>query len=371
MKKLLVAVLLVICAATAVIGGKYVYDSGLLKKYPDPEYLSKSEEKNSPFYSELSKEEKDVYTALKRGAEKHKTNIDLPHEVDGDTYSMLYCMLEKQEPQLFYLDSVYYTADKVRDAELLYRADKDEYEDMIEDFQDAELDAVDEALEGDDDYEKALAIHDYLIKNCEYIREDDDGYSSTAYGCLVEGEANCEGYAKAFDLIAGDVGLKSVVIVGKTDDGENHAWNQVDIEGDWYNIDVTWDDPDKPNVLLRNYFLCDDDQFSRTHTPSKDAAQPFECDADEYNYYVYNDLYAESMDEADDVVREQIEDGATTVVVRLSDKKLYKKFREKYIEDKYYFDVIAEVSPWDDDAVTVSTTENDKEYIIAALLSYD
>ena len=53
-----------------------------------------------------------------------------------------------------------------------------------------------------DDYEKALYIHDYIVNKCRYLEESDNTeYESTAYGCLVEGVANCEGYAKAFNIM--------------------------------------------------------------------------------------------------------------------------------------------------------------------------
>ena len=57
----------------------------------------------------------------------------------------------------------------------------------------------------------------------------------------MEGEALCEGYAKAFDLLAKELDLPSVLVTGVDDSNGNHAWNQVKINGDWYNTDVTWE----------------------------------------------------------------------------------------------------------------------------------
>lgn len=363
MKKILAFLLLAACVVCVVAGGKYIRKSGVLRRYPDPEYLSESEARKNPFYSGLSKKEKAVYTALKHGIEKHETEIDFPYELSGDAYSRVYCMLEKQEPQFFYLDSKFYTAEKIRDSEMLYRADGDEYGEMAEKFRNAELDAVNEALECSSDYEKALAVHDYLIRNCSYIREDDEGYSSTAYGCLAEGRANCEGYAKAFDLIASDVGLQCVVIVGETDDGENHAWNQVMIEGAWYDLDVTWDDTDRGDEVIRNYFLCDDEQFLRTHEAAEDI-EPFECVERRYNYYIYNNMYAESMDEAETIVRRQLSEGVSDIELRFSDDALCEEFKDKYIGEQYIFDAIFEADPLRSGNITVNTRENEKENIL-------
>ena len=46
------------------------------------------------------------------------------------------------------------------------------------------------------------------------------------------------------------MGLESQLITGITDKGENHAWNQVKVDGDWYNSDVTWADTDDGDEVI-------------------------------------------------------------------------------------------------------------------------
>lgn len=52
----------------------------------------------------------------------------------------------------------------------------------------------------------------------------------------------CEGISKAFKYLCDKVGIKSGIVIGNVK-GEvaAHAWNQICIEGAWYNIDVTFD----------------------------------------------------------------------------------------------------------------------------------
>lgn len=98
---------------------------------------------------------------------------------------------------------------------------------------------------GMDDVEKALALHDYLAVHCGYNwavaagnpeEAPDTVYS--AYGALVEGDAVCQGYALAYRLLLEEAGIPSAMLTSA-----NHMWNLVQLGGDWYHVDVTWDDP--------------------------------------------------------------------------------------------------------------------------------
>ena len=75
--------------------------------------------------------------------------------------------------------------------------------------------------------------------------------SCEAYGALVEGSAICEGYAKAFKLLCNRAGI-ACEIVGGTVNGEAHMWNYVQIGGDYYLVDATFDDA--PGVVLTIIF---------------------------------------------------------------------------------------------------------------------
>lgn len=137
------------------------------------------------------------------------------------------------------------------------------------------------------EYEKVKAIHDYLVIHVDY---DYDNLASdtlpdstfTAEGALLLHSAVCEGYAKAFSYLCQKADLEEILLYGTADDGtgvQTHAWNQVAIDGKWYNIDVTWDDPlmngkvitDGSNITYE-YFLVPDDPFLNNHFPESTSA---------------------------------------------------------------------------------------------------
>lgn len=117
------------------------------------------------------------------------------------------------------------------------------------------------------DYENEMAVHDYLIDNITY----DSGITAhfNAYEALTEGRAVCAGYAECFRTLMELQGIKCITISG-TADGENHMWNAVCLDNEWYQVDVTWNDLDAEpalnNVRLYTYFNASDDDMAIDHT---------------------------------------------------------------------------------------------------------
>ena len=129
---------------------------------------------------------------------------------------------------------------------------------------------------GMSDYEKVKAINDYMILNVSYdmenYKKNTIPYESyTALGALEKKVAVCSGYAKMFRLVASEAGLEVTYVTGDTPYG-SHAWNQVKVDGKWYNIDVTWNDGDyekKENghyyCGCYEYFLLSNEDFNKSH----------------------------------------------------------------------------------------------------------
>lgn len=96
-------------------------------------------------------------------------------------------------------------------------------------------------------YNKILQVHDWIIENFEYSPNFQDENVYNIYGALVEKEAVCEGYAESFKYILDEIGIPCVIVSGTATNSEgeteNHAWNYVQLNGSWYVVDTTWDDP--------------------------------------------------------------------------------------------------------------------------------
>jgi transglutaminase/protease-like cytokinesis protein 3 len=116
-------------------------------------------------------------------------------------------------------------------------------------------------LEKASDYKKVKAIHDYIIKRVSY---DKTLKKHTAYNALINESSVCEGYALAAYRMFTDAGIENRIIIGMAGGG-SHAWNIVKVDDNWYNIDITWDDPitsSGEQVLRYGYFLKNAKEFS-------------------------------------------------------------------------------------------------------------
>lgn len=116
--------------------------------------------------------------------------------------------------------------------------------------------------EGMKDVDKIKAVHDYIVLNTEYAYDEylnqtlkDEHFSEE--GVLWEGKAVCQGYAYTFQLCMELLGIDSIIVEGEDLISKvNHAWNMVAIDGEWYHVDTTWDDPvpDRKDMIDYKYF---------------------------------------------------------------------------------------------------------------------
>ncbi len=120
---------------------------------------------------------------------------------------------------------------------------------------------------GMNDHQKVKAIHDWVVQHLKY----DETYTRyTAYEALYDGTAVCQGYALLSYALLKQAGVENKIVEG-TAGGELHAWNLVNIDGNWYHMDTTWDDPlpDQGDGVDTNYYLRTDAQMKQDHNWTK------------------------------------------------------------------------------------------------------
>ena len=168
----------------------------------------------------------------------------------------------------------------------------------LEDAQAAFDAAVEQILSGLDssmtEFEKELYLHDVLAGMVTYEFTDN---AHNAYGALVEGKAVCEGYAEALQYLLQRAGIQSFIATGSsinpgTGVGEAHAWNYVRIDGQYYHVDLTWNDQDE--YLFHAYFNQTDAIIQEDHAINETAYPLPVCDATDAMYFTGKDTYLDS-----------------------------------------------------------------------------
>lgn len=135
--------------------------------------------------------------------------------------------------------------------------------------------------QGMTDLEKVISAHDWLVTNCQYdpyigtggkyIASDGTVYNDepavyTSYGAFVNHNVVCQGYALAFKVLMDRAGIPCCYVKSDT---MHHAWNMVRLDGNWYHVDVTWDDSlysdiwDYAGRALRDCMLLSDAEISQ------------------------------------------------------------------------------------------------------------
>lgn len=255
-------------------------------------------------------------------------------------------------------------------------------------------------LPSGNDFEREEYINNYIIDNCRYDEEaaennDVQGNENDAYGALVDGKAVCEGYARAFQLLCNKANIDSVLLSGIAD-SDNHAWNGVKIGGDWYQIDVTWDDVDDFIYDSHEYFNLTDSLMYEEHTLSPKYseidAESFlnleswcnfyvpKCTAEKYNYhnYCYNYKYptVSNLDDSDNVstaIAKAAKNGEEYFVVIVDENVNYDDVYDE-VRNGYMYDWLTKANQINSDSPKLNDTCNmlydEKSNLITFQLEY-
>lgn len=116
--------------------------------------------------------------------------------------------------------------------------------------------------EGMTDYQKILYVHDEICNIATYDYRTSWGRDNnrSAFDILAEGKAVCSGYSLLFQRVMEGLGIECRYVMGYDEEGARHAWNLVFIDGAWYHMDVTYDDPD--SGIMYWYFLVGSKQVA-------------------------------------------------------------------------------------------------------------
>lgn len=102
---------------------------------------------------------------------------------------------------------------------------------------------LDKASKMTSDIDKVKYIHDWLIYSVnDGSAKSNDSHYHMAYSAIVDKKGVCSAYSNAFVYCMQKLGIVSTMLCGTTWDGSGHTWNMVKVGGDWYELDVYWDD---------------------------------------------------------------------------------------------------------------------------------
>lgn len=232
-----------------------------------------------------------IYEAVLRGEEE----IQLPENTAYDTANAAMETLHRDYPELCHFTgewTVYY----YRDEPGLATGVAPGYQGGMADVS-ALLSAAREAVQRTQgtQTERAEALHDWLCLQTAYTLNRP--HTATAYGAILNGAAQCEGYAKALVLLYRMAGIPAGLVTGTARNGqgaeESHAWVLACIDGVYTQIDPTFNDGVSDRVVHWYYGLTQE-QMAADHRPAQGSSLP-PCADPSRNWHVRRGLVLEEL----------------------------------------------------------------------------
>ena len=283
---------------------------------------------NSFKTNNLTQNQKKVYERLVNGLAicEEKINIEVPISKD-DLFKVYELILSSLELQMYaptrsykyiYSENTGNIHTVIPEYSYTYNRAKDMKKEI-----DQRVEEIKNLINSNmNDIDKVKIFHDEIIYNCNYfvdvVNYNTDELDAlmkssnydNAYGALIDGVAVCEGYARAFLYLCSSVGIPCELVSGVAD-GVQHMWNMVYLNGQWYHIDLTWDDPvvkDSPltNNISYNYFNTTTEQIKKDHSIDETYFKYPESTDNYANYYYYYGCIASNIEQGKNILVEKM-----------------------------------------------------------------
>ncbi len=164
------------------------------------------------------------------------------------------------------------------------------------------------------DFEKAVWLHDWVIDHAEY----DHSYSfSSAEGVLARKSGTCEAYHRAYVMLLNKVGISTGRIVS-----DDHVWTAVKMDGEWYQVDTTWDDLGSKfqgTYYEHMYFGMTDYITALVHPERKTPVDGYESVSLENNYFIKTGDIKRWSDPVADQIRQNLNGGKMDFTLPVTD----------------------------------------------------
>jgi hypothetical protein len=276
------------------------------------------------FYDQLKSDAKQIYDAMDQmyttgifktgtgdydlGNNGYASQKQIQAYTEGDS-RLLYAMGEARDafrtdhPEIFYVDFDYLTLRVSKDKAGKYHAylgtgrsdnyftegfsSESEVDAAIKEQESAVAKIAATAKKEETVAKQIKSVHDSIINTTSYRMEGvcdkgNEGVIRTSYGSLVKGQAVCEGYARAMKVVLDEMNIPCLLVQGIVRSGENtpqaHMWNYVKVDGEWFGVDATWDDPVDPTgktdtqgvdgYETSEYLLASEPMMNKCHVPS-------------------------------------------------------------------------------------------------------
>lgn len=304
-------------------------------------------------------EYKRMYIGLNRRDEYIRLKLKKLEEVEE-----ILTAVEYDHPEYFFFGYEYSYIDEEDYIEFYpsYDYDEKETKDYMEAVEENTKEIIETAKKADTDLKKVQIFYEYLIESIDY--KETDGYDQKILSAFIEKETVCAGYAKGYQYLLNQVGIKNAAIIGRTlidsndmDAGVLHAWVMVELDGEYYYCDPTWGDVDNKDSAhsCYGYFLMNSEEMLRCYQPTTG----YENTVDEkINYFKNTSTYMEKYDRnaIDKAVKNGLENNRVAEV-KCANDKIYQELKKKADHTHLLYEILYSNNCWSSKATYLFNDE--------------
>lgn len=232
-----------------------------------------------PYYYLLDETGQAIYRQIYANANSLNKTFAPCQDITVNALKTVFEAVYNDHPELFWLETGYscrYSrSGKCVEISLQFSVAEDELAEFKSTFDIQVNRILNQAWYLPDDYEREKYVHNRLLELVEY--QSGAPMSQSAYSALVNGKTVCAGYARAFQYLMQQLGIPCYYCTGYS--GENHAWNIIYLYGEYYNVDLTWDDTEPATY---KFFNKTDKDYATTHVRRSLAQKLPACDGVTY-----------------------------------------------------------------------------------------
>lgn len=345
------------------------------------------------FYkNSLTSSERVIYDLICTNVEAFNEEAFSIPPINSDSLVKIYRYVTFDHEEYFYFENISYTSNSSKNAtsvRINFNCTKD-----IKKQRKQQIDSiVDELLAKMSDmseYDKVKFAHDYIVSSTDYVLGSTDNQNICSV--FLGKQSVCAGYSRALQYILRKANVYCIYLTGQAKDSPanvpvGHAWNLVRIDGNYYYIDSTFDDPTHASAQLNinylgyEYFNMTTDELLINHTIDSDIPPLPIANSIEANYYVKEGLYYNKFDSSTiqsliNKIAENTSGKQRLFSFKFSDSTSYSRaVSELLTNGKQINDVLEKVNNKNDVTNKVVSNSlsyllNDSKYIISIILSY-
>ncbi|MDR2569681.1 MAG: hypothetical protein LBD23_05210 [Oscillospiraceae bacterium] len=297
----------------------------------------------------LTAAEKTAYNKIKAGFENYATSIDISGvDKNIDIMNVFKAVIHDHPQFIYFNNSQIGTVNSFfgQSIKLSGCINKSKALKMLNECYAAAYPIIETARQKKDAYQQLITIYEYLQSRIIYDKDElhavsknraGNQLSHNMYGALVVQKAVCDGFSAAFQYVASHLGYRSTVINGKSDHcsfgNVNHAWNMIEIAGNYYHLDLTWDSCHfaEHNEYSYSWFLHDDEGILADHT--WDVNTTYAATDATLSFYNQNGLFVTCERDIIAVIKKGISNSGNLVRLRCSENVWNAKPMDEYLVD--------------------------------------